>query len=103
MHEEKSKGLLGKFYKGDKDKVNMFYLYIKTLKKGKKRFVSKQYLIDICHFCPGHIGYKTIAKNEKILSLLSIEEFKSGFRFLINFYLSKLAYPAILGSSKMRK
>lgn len=70
--EEKSMKYVKRFF-GDSIKENLFYEFIKIVRKFCKRYINKEYLKNLCNYQPTHIAYKMVTKNQQKLEYLSME------------------------------
>ena len=87
---------------GDRTKVGIFYEFMKIIKKFSKRYITKEYLVNLSEFQPHHIAYKIVAKKSELLAYFPFAEFSRTVRILIAHFLRSEVTLSILTSKKMR-
>lgn len=88
---------------GDRAKCSLYYDYIKIVRKYCKRYINKEYLLNLCEYSEEHIAYRIVVKQTEKLKYFSMAEFSTTIRKLILLYLRSVCATSILTSKKMRK
>ncbi len=72
----KSGKVLEKLLKGDKEKVVIFYVMMKIVKRNLKKYVNRNYLKSIFEMDRSYPIYKLLSKGIKRLEIMSVVEFR---------------------------
>lgn len=99
--EDKSRSFVNKILK-DRTKSALYFDYIKIIRKYCKRYINKEYLLNLCDYKLEHIAYRIVMKQTEKLRYFSLEEFSMTVRKLIFIYLDTVCATSILTSKKMR-
>ena len=86
---------------GSEEKVSMYYEYIKVVRKYCKRYINKEYLLDLCNYREEHIAYRIVAKKVD-QEVLTLSEFSEVMKRLIGVYLRGESINSVLTSKKMK-
>ena len=100
-NEGKSEPFVTKILK-DKNKAALYYDYIKIVRRYCKRYINKEYLLDLCDYQPHHIAYRIVARYADQYSYFTMQELSQTIRKLIYIYLKDVCSLSIVTSKKMR-
>ncbi len=80
----------------------LYFDYIKLIRKYCKRYINKEYLVNLCDYQIEHIAYKIVMKQTEKLKYYPLTEFSLTVRKLISVYLDTVCTTSILTSKKLR-
>lgn len=86
-HEQRSYKTIAKLYKGDENKVKSFYQITKFVKKQKKKYINRRFLVNLCLIEPTQSGYKMLERLVDKMKVLTVQDFQCAFRLAIMHYL----------------
>lgn len=89
-------------FNNDVFKIKSFYDFIKTIKKRKKKYINRKFLLDLCILDEKtHAGYKLFLREKGYRNSLTRDELKSVLRRLFVFYLNSECILSIATSKKL--
>ena len=74
---------------------------MKVIRKYSKRYINKEYLVDLCHYQQEHIAYRIVARKEQE-DVLTLSEMSSVIKRLMAVYLRGEVINSVLTSRKMK-
>lgn len=71
----------------DRTKALYYYELFKAVKRGKKKYINRKFLMSLCKMEESHAGFKLFKRGRGICSTLSISEFRKSLIQLIWIFL----------------
>ena len=86
----------------DQQKIKSFYDFLKTIKKRKKKYINRKFLLELCILDEKtHAGYKLYLREKGYKNSITREELMTVLRKLFVFYLSSECILSIATSKKL--
>jgi hypothetical protein len=83
--------------------IDLFYEYMKVLKRQKPKYLNKKVLMQLCYEDKGKGLLAEIRSNKVFQNRLPISEFCRLSRILVNYFLSHLCPMSVLTSKKLSR